>query len=129
MHIDIEEVTFSEVLKLKPAFKEAGLKLKNFKRTVWIGAKHGNKLVGVCAFRRTRYGVKCRSDLVLEPYRRRGIYDLLFQERLKRITGIPTDKVYAYCNRNSLPVYLKYGFVRKGRLRKYTYVETLIPDL
>ncbi|MGR9047525.1 GNAT family N-acetyltransferase [Halobacillus faecis] len=129
VHIDIEEVTFSEVLKLESAFTEAGLKLKNLKRTVWIGARHGRELVGVCAYRRTRYGVKCKSDLVLEPYRKRGIYHRLFQERLKRITELRADKVYAYCNKNSLPVYLKNGFMKRGRLRKYTYVESHMPDL
>lgn len=129
MDIDIEEVPFSEVLALKPAFAEAGLKLKNLKRTVWLVAKYGKELIGVCAYRRTRYGIKCKSDLVLEPYRKMGIYHRLFQERLKRITELRPDKVYAYCNKNSLPVYLKYGFVRKGKHRKYTYVESFKPNI
>ncbi|MCA1011482.1 GNAT family N-acetyltransferase [Halobacillus halophilus] len=123
MDIVIEEVSFSEVLMLKPAYTEEGLKLRNFKRTVWIGAKYGKELVGACAYRRTRYGVKCKSDLVLKSYRKMGIYRQLFENRLKRIAELDPDKVYAYCNKNSLPVYSKYGFVRKGSLRKYTYVE------
>jgi hypothetical protein len=125
MDIVIEEISFTDVLKLKPSFTIEGLKLKNLKRTVWLGAKYGKELVGVCAYRRTRYGVKCKSDLVLEPYRKMGVYRRLFKERLKRINELQPNKVYAYCNKNSLPVYMKYGFVRKGRLRKYTYVEKL----
>lgn len=119
----IKEIPFEEVLSLKCAFKREHLKLRKTRKTVWLGAYYKGRLAGVCAFRRTKYGVKCKSDLVLEEFRGLRLYRRLFEKRLEHVLTLETDRVYAYCNRNSRPIYEKYGFTQKGRRKRYTCME------
>lgn len=123
LEIVIEEISFNEVLVLKTAYVKEGMKLRNSRGTVWLSAKYNGEVVGVCAYRQKRYGILCKSDLVLKEYRGLGIYRQLFNERLKRVKRLNPNKIYAYCTRNSIHTYLKQGFVKKGRIKRITYVE------
>ncbi len=127
LDMKLKEISFREVLPLKEAFEKESLKLRKTRATIWLGAYCEGKLAGVCAFRRTKYGIKCKSDLVLKEFRGRGVYRRLFEERLKRVRSMDAEKLYAYCNTNSRPMYETYGFKRKGRLKRYTYMERKHP--
>ncbi|WP_026691746.1 GNAT family N-acetyltransferase [Alteribacter aurantiacus] len=127
MRVTIKRVPFKKVRPLRGAYKQAGLKLKNFKGTVWLGAYYKGRLVGVCAYRSTKRGILFKRDFVVADYRGKGIYRKLFEERMRRMKKLKPHRIYAYCNKNSLPYYLKQGFKRVGKRRHFTVVERQNP--
>lgn len=97
--------------RLRAFKREPGMSWGNPEGTRWLFACVGGKDVGVVALSPMQDGsIRCKSDVVLPAYRRRGIYHQLCQRRLQLIEQDGVSKATAFCGDLSIGQYLKDGF-------------------
>jgi GNAT superfamily N-acetyltransferase len=75
---------------------------------IWWVALDGAKVAGFCALMRDGERVQLRSSYVLPRYRRRGVYRLLFTERMTEISS--PARVRSVVRAEAVPVFRAHGF-------------------
>ena len=77
----------------------------------YIIAQLDGLIIGFVGYSILKNKARFKSDFVHPEFRCKGIYSILFQERLKRVKNI--KQIDAFCTKFSLPKYLKNGFIIK----------------
>ncbi|MFE8699208.1 GNAT family N-acetyltransferase [Cytobacillus sp. FJAT-54145] len=126
MEVTIQKSKFDEIKPLiGPAYKE-GLRIRETDGTVWFTAKVNGEVVGLvsCIVRERQRKAIFKRGFVLQDYRRKGIYNKLFEERLNYVKENQKIKVItALCTKESIHCFLKHGFkINRKHSRKYTSV-------
>ncbi|MDZ5472287.1 GNAT family N-acetyltransferase [Bacillus sp. 31A1R] len=127
MNITIQQSNFNQVKPLiGPAFND-GLNISRSDGNVWFTASVDGKVVGVvsCIVREQQQKAYFKRGFVLKEFRRRRIYNQLFEARMNFIKENENIKVVsALCTTANMDVFLHHGFkVMKKHSQKYTLVE------
>jgi len=108
-------------LASKEIYKETGQIFWNdFGKKWFVCINNKGKTIGVCAYVKTKKNIIFCSDYVLPEYRNRGIYDKLFEVRMKECPDLP---IKAVATKQSLGTFLRHGFVSRKVKGKFTVVE------
>ena len=110
--MEIKIVKFEEIEPLEKLAKRDGVTMANPPGAVWIAATEDGKTMGwVCVVINPKTkSARFKSDLVVEEYRNRRIYQKLFMVRLKYAQMKGAKSATAYCGPLSIRTYLRYGF-------------------
>lgn len=108
---------------LAPFKKEPGMSWGNNPGTQWIFGSLRGKPVGVVALSTLPNGtLRFKSDVVLQDYRRMGVYAALCDARLYLARETGASKASTYAGDKSEPQYVKDGFKVQSRNKGVAYM-------
>lgn len=124
MKLRVEKTVFDKVIPLIRLGKKERVTFDNPSGSSWWIAIDDDidQVVGcVCSVEKGNI-TRFKSDFVLREYRGKGVYKILFSERLLETKSL---KITAFCTHFSLPTYLNNGFAPVSKNRDITFVELL----
>lgn len=81
----------------------------------WLIALDGGKVAGFCAFLVTGKRAKLKSSYVIPEYRKKGLYDYLFGQRMVILEGRGIEVITGTATAMSRSTYERYGFTLRPK--------------
>lgn len=104
--------------------RELGTPITSDESTVWwVAVNEAGETVGFVTARRRKDVWEFRHDYVASAARGRGVYEQLFEARLREWLASEASMARATVNERSLPLYQRHGFKPVGQRGQYVVVQ------